>query len=527
MKKLRFTPLSIRSQILLMMLGTILVVQAAMFFAGNYMREKFLTDVVSDHITTTIRFIRASVNLLPPEQRAQFIFDASKGKWNLWSRQLPKGSERQRQGRQQRQQNQAQNNPLAISNPEVFDTQRKVSPSERQSVIQQLFPHLNEQKSTPRVHRELYRQNNQNNQPQHHIEYPAGDIRNDLRQMIVRINQDLDDGTRVGFSRGPQATLYISLQPELNLLNNTLIKEWLVIPLDRIDPHDNNLLLISWLALTGLLLVGAGFFAWHITTPLMRLSQSADKLARGIHAKVSPSGPYETRALGERFNAMLNSLDQAKTVQQTLLAGLPHDLKGPLARMRLRLEMCDDEDMKAGMGNDVQEMQGIIEQFINYVRGSDPTRYQFTRLDLDHWLDERVGAWEGAGSPVSLLERPKQALFVSADSLALGRLLDNLISNALKHGKPPVEISLKQVDKKYALISVCDHGEGIPAERREEALRAFTRLDSARTKTGSVGLGLALVETITHAHQGHLDLKDGDAGGLRVDITLPLLDAKA
>ena len=91
----------------------------------------------------------------------------------------------------------------------------------------------------------------------------------------------------------------------------------------------------------------------------------------------------------------------------------------------------------------------------------------------------------------------------------------------------PVEISLKQVDKKYALISVCDHGEGIPAERREEALRAFTRLDSARTKTGSVGLGLALVETITHAHQGHLDLKDGDAGGLRVDITLPLLDVKA
>ena len=89
MKKFRFTPLSIRSQILLMMLGTILIVQAAMFFASNYMREKFLTDVVSDHITTTIRFNRASVNLLPPEQRAQFIFDASKGKWNLWSRQLP------------------------------------------------------------------------------------------------------------------------------------------------------------------------------------------------------------------------------------------------------------------------------------------------------------------------------------------------------------------------------------------------------------------------------------------------------
>lgn len=530
MKKFRFTPLSIRSQILLMMLGTILIVQAAMFFASNYMREKFLTDVVSDHITTTIRFIRASVNLLPPEQRAQFIFDASKGKWNLWSRQLPQGAERLRQGRLHRQNPQnAQNqgkqiNPLTTTNPEVFDTQRKAVPNEKQSAIQLLFPHLNEQKPAPRAQRELYRQHN-NSQPQHHIEYPAGDLRNDLRQMIIRINQDLDDGTRVGFSRGPQATLYISLQPELNLLDNTLIKEWLVIPLDRIDPHNNNFLLIAWLALTALLLVGAGLFAWHITTPLMRLSQSADKLARGIHAKVSPSGPYETRALGERFNAMLNSLEQAKTVQQTLLAGLPHDLKGPLARMRLRLEMCDDEEMKAGMGNDVQEMQGIIEQFINYVRGSDPARYQFARLDVDQWLDERVGAWEGAGSPVSLRQRPNQPLFISADSLALGRLLDNLISNVLKHGNPPVEVYLSKIDKQHALISVCDHGEGIPAERREEALRAFSRLDSARTKTGSVGLGLALVETITHAHQGRLDLKDSEAGGLRVDITLPLLPA--
>lgn len=524
MKKFRLTPLSIRSQILLMMLGTIIVVQAAILYAGNYMREKFLTDVISGHITTTIRFIRATISLIPPEQRAQFIFDASKGKWSLWTRQLPQGSERKRLGRSGAGQGHGQGlgfgRQLNAENSAVFDTERKVTPADRHSAIQQLFPHLKEQKEPPRISRDLYRQNAH---PQHHIEYPSGDIRNDLRQMIVRINQDLDDGTRVGFSRGSQATMYISLLPELNLLDNTLIKEWLVIPLDSIDPHDNNILLLSWLALTALLLLGAGFFAWHITTPLMRLSQSADKLARGIHAKVSPSGPYETRALGERFNAMLNSLEQAKTVQQTLLAGLPHDLKGPLARMRLRLEMCDDEMLKDGMGNDVQEMQGIIEQFISYVRGSDPARYQFSDMDLNLWLDERVGAWEGAGSPVHLRQRPKNPMMISGDSLALGRLVDNLIGNALKHGKPPVEIYLSQTDATHALISVCDHGPGIPAERREEALRAFSRLDSARTKTGSVGLGLALVETITHAHHGTLDLKDSESGGLRVDITLPLI----
>lgn len=500
---------------MLMILGTILVVQAAILYAGSYMREKFLTDVVSGYITTTIRIIRASVNLLPPEQRAPFIYDASKGKWSLWSRQLPQGVDRGRLGRQGNgaRQFQLDSNPL-------FDTSHPTSDQNKNSALQQLFPHLNEQKPRPRIRRELYRNETQ---PQHRIEYPAGDIRNDLRQMIIRINQDLDDGTRVGFSRGSQATMYISLQPELNLLDNTLIKEWLVIPLDSLDPHNGNILLVSWLALTALLLAGAGFFAWHITTPLMRLSQSADKLARGIHAKVIPSGPYETRALGERFNAMLNSLEQARTVQQTLLAGLPHDLKGPLARMRLRLEMCDDDILREGMGNDVQEMQGIIEQFINYVRGSDPARYNFVTMDLNHWLDERAGAWEGAGSPVYLRQRPAHPIMISGDSLALGRLLDNLISNALKHGEPPVEIYLRRLNAKQGQISVCDHGTGIPEERREEALRAFSRLDSARTKTGSVGLGLALVETIAHAHHGSLALKDSEAGGLRVDITLPLM----
>ncbi len=252
------------------------------------------------------------------------------------------------------------------------------------------------------------------------------------------------------------------------------------------------------------------------------MSQSADKLAKGIHAKVVPAGPYETKVLGQRFNAMLNSLEQAKTVQQTLLAGLPHDLKGPLARMRLRLEMAEDEILRQGMSNDVQEMQNIIEQFISYVRGSDPGRYNFQTLNLNQWIDERAHAWSAASTDIVLTETTNIPLQVSADTLALGRLLDNLIGNALKHGKPPIEISLKKVGD-TALISVSDYGCGIPAERREEALRAFSRLDSARTKTGSVGLGLALVDTIVHAHQGTLELGESHAGGLKVDIYLPLI----
>ncbi len=348
-------------------------------------------------------------------------------------------------------------------------------------------------------------------------------VRDDLQKLIVRVNQTLDDGTRIGLTqRNNTPLMYLSLLPEFNPFNNTVIKEWLIIPLDKIEPAEAGIFLIAWIALTSLLLMGAGYFAWRITTPLLRLSQSADKLAKGIHAKVVPAGPYETKVLGQRFNAMLNSLEQAKTVQQTLLAGLPHDLKGPLARMRLRLAMTDDEMLKQGMSNDVQEMQNIIEQFISYVRGSDPGRYNFQSLNLNQWIDERANAWGDASSDIVLTEKTTVPLQISADTLALGRLLDNLIGNALKHGKPPVEISLKKTGE-TALISVSDHGCGIPPERREEALRAFSRLDSARTKTGSVGLGLALVDTIVHAHQGTLELGESSSGGLKVDIYLPLI----
>lgn len=510
MKKFRIFPLNIRTQILLMMFGTIILVQGTGLYTGNFLKEKFLEDVVAGHITTTIKIIRSAVTLLPPEQRSEFIKRASRGKWNLWTRQqLLQGNLSPRFFFD----DPLQSRPLTDI-PE-FPSRRPPPPS----AIHHIFPHLKERFNSDLSNTEKFSKT----LDEHFDLSEAPMIRKDLHNLIARVNQLLDDGTRVGISqRNNVPLMYLSLLPEYNPYNNTLIKEWLIIPLDDIEPVDASIFLFAWIAMTSLLLLIAGYFGWQITTPLMRLSQSADKLAQGVHAKVVPAGPYETRVLGERFNAMLNSLEQAKTVQQTLLAGLPHDLKGPLARMRLRLEMTDDEHLKQGMSNDVQEMQNIIEQFISYVRGSDPTRYNFQPLNLNKWIDERVNAWGEASKDIVLKELTQHPLWISADTLALGRLLDNLIGNALKHGEPPVEISLTK-HKDMAYISVADHGKGIPPERREEALRAFSRLDSARTKTGSVGLGLALVDTIVHAHQGNLALNQAASGGLQVDIYLPLI----
>ena len=186
--------------------------------------------------------------------------------------------------------------------------------------------------------------------------------------------------------------------------------------------------------------------------------------------------------------------------------------------------MTEDENLKEGMRKDLQEMQAIINQFITYVRGSDPTSYQLVSLDICQWLSERINSWQDAGADVQLLQLPTpESCAIKADKLALDRLLDNLIGNALKHGEAPVEVEARVMpDNKTLYISVSDHGKGIPAEQREEALRAFSRLDKARTKTGSVGLGLALVEQIVISHGGRLELNDHESGGLRVDIYFPL-----
>lgn len=343
-----------------------------------------------------------------------------------------------------------------------------------------------------------------------------------MHDLVMRLNQGLNDGTRVALSRGPRPEMFISLAPNPGAEDTPSLREWLVIPLDRLKPSVSAPIIAVWVAGLGLMLILAAGFSWHIARPLTRLAEAADRLAAGQPQRVSPAGPSETRALGERFNAMLDSLKEAESVRRTLLAGLPHDLKGPLSRMWLRIEMADDPALKDGLRGDLQDMQRMVDQFIGFVRGTDPGAYRFEPLPLQDWLPERVAAWTGAGSPVQLDVRTDAPLPVRGDPVALARLLDNLVGNALNHGAPPIEVTLDRIGDD-ACLRVTDHGGGIAQERREEALRPFARLDHARTRTGSVGLGLALCEAIARAHGGSLTLDNAAHGGLVVSVRMPLL----
>jgi two-component system osmolarity sensor histidine kinase EnvZ len=514
-------PRSLRARLILLILGSVLLTQAATLVTVSYFRHKFMEDVAIGYIVTTIRTLRAAVSQVPAEDRADFVRTASQNQWRLWSRVLPAEAKLQRfNGRRPPPPPRAAPRPRPA--PPAMDAQLHGPPPPPPPEVR------GDDRDGDGVHgdRSEEQRDGDRERAEHERRYKPepDDIRRDLRVLVQQLNERLNDGTRVALSRGPTPEIFISLAPNSASEDAPRLREWLVIPLDRLDPPVATPFIAAWLGGLGLLLLLAVGFSWHITRPITRLADAADQLAAGQPQRVEPSGPHETRVLGERFNAMLDALAESDSVRRTLLSGLPHDLKGPLSRMWLRIEMADDSKLKEGLRADLQDMQHMVDQFIGFVRGTDPAAYRYAPIVLSDWLTERVGAWQGAGTEIGLnADADASALVVQADAVALGRLLDNLIGNALNHGAPPVDVALRQEDG-HAVLDVADHGPGIVPERRQEALRPFSRLDDARTRTGSVGLGLALAEAIARAHGGSLELRQAESGGLCVRVRLPLSD---
>ena len=335
-----------------------------------------------------------------------------------------------------------------------------------------------------------------------------------LHQFSRGINQALGSTARVIVSGGVQPYLYVSLGQAPGQA------PWLRIPLEGIDPPVRVPFLLWWLLALTVLIIIALWFSWHITKPITRLVKATDMLAKGKPQPVDPSGPVETRQLGEHFNAMLASLAQTRQTQQTLLSGLPHDLKGPMARMALRIEMTDDQALKEGLQRDLNDMRHMTDQLLDFLRGQDPSRLTLIRLSLGRWLQEEVADRQKLGQDIRLLGQVP-AIEVDVDESALQRLFSNLIDNALSHGAPPVDVTLEPADRGFVRLTVSDHGPGLPADQHERAFQPFERLDPARSRSGNVGLGLSLVKGIAMAHGGSVQLSSHVSGGLSVEVRLP------
>jgi two-component system osmolarity sensor histidine kinase EnvZ len=278
-----------------------------------------------------------------------------------------------------------------------------------------------------------------------------------------------------------------------------------------------------WGALVGLLsLFGAYIIAARISRPLNLLVYAAEKLRNGEPAPRLPEDSVdELSEVSRTFNEMADSLVRLDNERTLLLAGVSHDIRTPLARLRIAVELLPEKEcgqMKEGMIEDIADMDNIIHQFLDFVRGVEGESTKM--IDINDLLRALADRQLRAGRDLKV--KLTSTYFIPLRPLAMQRLLDNLVNNAYVYSKGKVEVEGK-ITAKNIVISVLDRGPGIPPEHAERLLRPFERLDSARNKNaGGSGLGLAICNRIAKLHRGTLELINREGGGLEARLSLPI-----
>jgi two-component system osmolarity sensor histidine kinase EnvZ len=283
--------------------------------------------------------------------------------------------------------------------------------------------------------------------------------------------------------------------------------------------------LIWSLVIAAALVLAAFVFARYLSRPLRELDAAVGRVAHGeTPAPLPESGPSEIVRVNQGFNRMLANLQQLEQDRALLLAGVSHDLRTPLARLRLGLEMgMHDEALKRGMTDDIEEMDRIIGQFLDFARNDAGTTAQ--PEDLDAVVSESVERYRRAGRDVAFTPGapPKLAL----RRTAISRLVANLVDNAIAYGAPPIEI-VTRAERDAVVLDVADRGPGIPNDEVERLKQPFTRASAARANAAGIpgaGLGLAIVERIARMHGGTFSLLPREGGGTIARLTLPLATA--
>ena len=345
-----------------------------------------------------------------------------------------------------------------------------------------------------------------------------------LVQELVR--QQLGPSTRLTLERDGERALFINFRID----DGDEDSYWLALPSERIE----RVFPLGWLgwgvAALLLSLFGAWLIVYRITRPLKALQQAARQVGAGeTPARLDESGPSELATVAHAFNQMSADLAQIDQDRALILAGVSHDLRTPLTRLRMGIEMSADENLREGMTADVEEMDKTIGQFLDFARSEGGEAAQ--QVDLAALLLELATQYRRRGfhvelaasvaTPATVSPAPTLEYAVPVRAQALRRAISNLIDNALRYAgsEAPVELALAAAAGEFS-IEVRDSGPGIPPGDVERMKRPFARLEAARSNTTGAGLGLAIVERIARSHNGRLELLPRPGGGLLARLTL-------
>ena len=284
---------------------------------------------------------------------------------------------------------------------------------------------------------------------------------------------------------------------------------------------------IGWAAVALLLsIIGAILITRVINRPLAQLSRATAELGSGRDpAPLPETGPVEIRAVNESFNRMVADLGKLDADRALLLAGISHDLRTPLSRLRLELEMAPvPESSRGAMVGDIEQMDAIVRQFLDYARKAPQA--PAAEIDLSAATSAAVQRARIDAEPESSLElHVDPGVRVRGFAIEIDRALDNLLTNAVRYGRDSetgrlhVAVSLT-ADANHATVAVTDQGSGVSAEHIDRLLRPFERGETARSGSTGAGLGLPIVERIARMHAGSLRLLPNSPRGLRAEMTL-------
>ena len=333
--------------------------------------------------------------------------------------------------------------------------------------------------------------------------------------LIERLGQDTLVASNVNGERG----LWVGFHIERD-------SYWLQMDPERLRPLSNATWLV-WLTLAvGLSLVGAAAITARINRPLKQLALAAARVREGRYREAALDeqvGTPEIREVNLGFNRMAERLAKVEEERHLMLAGISHDLRTPLARLRLETELSvPDVEAQQAMSADIEQLNDIIDKFLGYAR---PDHTQLEAVLLAPVISKCITPFRGSAHMDIRVLVPED-LLVHADAVELGRVISNLLENARRYGRSEDEISHVDIEARahegQVLLSVRDHGQGVPENQLTQLTQPFYRGNSARTSASGSGLGLAIVERAIARMGGALHLNNHPLGGLSIEVRLRL-----
>jgi len=281
----------------------------------------------------------------------------------------------------------------------------------------------------------------------------------------------------------------------------------------------NSHIFLVWMVISSLLLVSvAVMFMRQQIKPIEKLSKAAQQFGLGMKMEdFKPSGASEVREAAEAYLKMQERIERFIEQRTLMLAGVSHDLRTPLTRLKLQIEMLSDDKTNKELLSDVNEMQKMLETYLDFAE--DVTREKASKIDLELMIREIIKSDKKENKKINF-NKKSTPVFFECRSIAMKRCITNLINNAGSYGNE-VLVSLDE-NKDGIIISVEDDGPGIKKEDYDQAIKPFIRLDTSRNQNipGS-GLGLSISQDITSNHGGKMSMSESSLGGLKVSLNFP------